>query len=257
MKGVLLAGGTGSRLMPLTNPTNKSLLPMGRQTIVEHVLDTLLSSGAIEDVMVISGPEHFGQLAQLLGSGDEHDCRLTYRVQDKANGIAAALGMCEDFVGHDKFVVILGDNIFEDNKAIASKIVEFEHSDDEYGLFVHEVPDPQRFGVVAYGPSGEILDIVEKPKDPPSRDAVLGLYMYTPAVFRVIRKLQPSARGEYEISDVNSFMVKHRDGRAHRVECGWVDAGTHESYERATEMMRRKLLNEDVALVKAVTKEFK
>ena len=242
--------------MPLTKATNKALLPMGRRTIVEHVLSTLLLAG-IDDVMVISGPEHFGALAQLLGSGKDYGCRLTYRVQDKANGIAAALGMCEDFVGHDKFVVILGDNIFEDPASLSETIAEFMNSDDEYGLFVKHVSDPQRFGVVAYGPNGEVVDIVEKPTTPPSSDAVMGLYLYTPTVFRVIRKLQPSARGEYEISDVNSFMVKHRDGRAHHVKCEWVDAGTHESYERATEMMRRKLVQEDVDLVKKVTKEFK
>jgi glucose-1-phosphate thymidylyltransferase len=239
MKGVLLAGGTGSRLMPLTKATNKSLLPMGRQTIVEHVLQTLTVAG-IDDVMLVSGPEHFGQLAQLLGSGKDHGCRLTYRVQDTANGIAYALGMCEDFVGHDKFAVILGDNIFEDPASVGKYIAEFMTSDEEYGLFVKEVPDPQRFGVVAYGPEGEVVDIVEKPTTPPSSDAVMGLYLYTPAVFRVIRKLKPSARGEYEISDVNSFMVKHRDGKAHRVECGWVDAGTHESYERACDMLRKR-----------------
>lgn len=243
--------------MPLTKATNKSLLPMGRQTIVEHVLSTLLSSGIIEDVMVVSGPEHFGALAQLLGSGKDYDCRLTYRVQDKANGIAAALGMCEDFVGHAKFAVILGDNIFEDPNSVGVAINEFAQSDDEYGLFVKEVPDPERFGVVAYGHEGEVVDIVEKPKNPPSSDAVLGLYLYTPTVFRVIRKLHPSARGEYEISDVNSFMVKHRDGKAHRVECGWVDAGTHESYERACDMLRNRRIQEDADLIKKVTKEFK
>jgi len=257
MKGVLLAGGTGSRLMPLTKATNKSLLPMGRQTIVEHVLSTLLSSGAIDDVMVVSGPEHFGQLAQLLGSGKEHDCRLTYRVQDTANGIAAALGMCEDFVGHEKFAVILGDNIFEDTQGVGLQVAAFEHSDDEYGLFVKKVPDPQRFGVVAYDEAGKVVEIVEKPSTPPSDDAVLGLYLYTPAVFRVIRKLTVSARGEYEISDVNSFMVKHRDGNVHRVECGWVDAGTHESYERACDMLRNRRIQEDADLVKKVIKEFK
>jgi glucose-1-phosphate thymidylyltransferase len=241
MKGVVLAGGTGSRLMPLTKATNKSLLPMGRQTIAEHVLSTLLSAG-INDIMIVSGPDHFGALAQLLGSGKDYGCRLTYRVQDSANGIAAALGMCEDFVGHDKFAVILGDNIFEDPKSIGREIAKFAESDDEYGLFVKDVPDPQRFGVVSYDLSGSITDIIEKPTTPPSHDAVLGLYLYTSSVFRVIKKLHPSARGEYEISDVNSFMVKHRDGKAYRVECEWVDAGTHESYERACEMLRKRNL---------------
>lgn len=242
-KGIILAGGTGSRLYPLTRATNKSLLPIGRQTIIEHVLSTLLAAG-IDDVMIVSGPEHFGALAQLLGSGKDYNCRLTYRVQDKANGIAAALGMCEDFVGHDKFAVILGDNIFEDPSSISKHISSFVSSDDEYGLFVKEVPDPQRFGVVAYNDAGQVIDIIEKPTEPPSRDAVLGLYLYTPAVFRIIRKLVISARGEYEISDVNSFMVKRMDGKTYRVECGWVDAGTHESYERACDMLRKRGQNE-------------
>lgn len=256
MKGILLAGGTGSRLMPLTKTTNKSLLPMGRQTIIEHVLSTLLYAG-IDDIMLISGPEHFGAMAQLLGSGKDYGCRITYRVQDAANGIAAALGMCEDFVGNNKFAVILGDNIFEDPKLPGKIISDFMKSDDEYGLLVKQVPDPERFGVVQYDSNNKVVDIIEKPSSPPSSDAVLGLYLYTPSVFRVIRKLQPSARGEYEISDVNSHMVKHRDGNAHRIECGWVDAGTHESYQKANEMIRYSGIEYDIKLVAINKKEIK
>ena len=195
----------------------------------------------ITDIMLVSGPEHFGMLAQLLGSGKDHGCKLTYRVQDAANGIAAALGMCEDFVGDDKFAVILGDNIFEDTEMAGDIIATFENRDDEYGLVTKEVPDPQRFGVVSYPKSPvDVMRIIEKPTVPPSNDAVLGLYMYTPIVFDIIRELSPSSRGEYEISDVNNELVQTRKGRLYKIGCGWVDAGTHESYERACEMLRSK-----------------
>ncbi len=239
MKGVILAGGTGSRLRPLTKTVNKSMLPMGRRTIIEHVLEVHIKAG-IRDIMLVSGPEHFGMLAQLLGSGKDYGCKITYRVQDEANGIAAALAMCEDFVGDDKFAVILGDNIFEDTDEVAARIASFRASDDEYGLVIKEVPDPHRFGVVSYPSSHvDLMSIIEKPTVPPSKDAVLGLYLYTPCVFEIIKGLRPSARGEYEVSDVNNELVQTKAGRLYRVRCGWVDAGTHESYERACDMLRK------------------
>lgn len=241
MKGVILAGGTGSRLRPLTKAVNKSMLPMGRRTIIEHVLDVHLKAG-ITDIMLVSGPEHFGMLAQLLGSGKDHGCKLTYRVQDDANGIAAALGMCEDFVGDDKFAVILGDNIFEDLTEAALCVRSFATSDDDYALVVKEVPDPERFGVVSYSTArGVPHSIVEKPSVAPSNDAVLGLYMYTPVVFDIIKALKPSTRGEYEISDVNNALTHTKVGNLYRIAGGWVDAGTHESYEKACDMLRRRV----------------
>ena len=240
MKGILLAGGTGSRLYPLTRIMNKSLLPLGRKTIIEHVLSTLTFAG-INDLMIISGPNHFGQLAQVLGSGKNHNCQITYRVQDDANGIAAALALCEDFVGNEKFATILGDNIFEDPQQIGTQISKFQDSDDEFTLFAKSIEDPERFGVAVYDESGKIIDIVEKPQIAPSSDAITGLYLYSPFVFDVIRKLSISARGEYEISDVNSFLVKHHKGSVEHVECQWIDTGTHESYERATEIINKKI----------------
>lgn len=249
MKGVILAGGTGSRLRPLTKAVNKSMLPMGRRTIIEHVLDVLLKGG-ITDIMLVSGPEHFGMLAQLLGSGKDHGCKLTYRVQDAANGIAAALGMCEDFVGDDKFAVILGDNIFEDTDAAGRVLATFSASADEYGLTVKEVHDPHRFGVVSYPKSSvDVMRIIEKPSVPPSNHAVLGLYMYSPCVFDIVKELRPSARGEYEISDVNNELVQTRRGRLHKIGCGWVDAGTHESYQRACTMIRDRDTGTEVSNV--------
>jgi len=240
MKGVILAGGTGSRLRPLTKAVNKCMLPMGRKTIIEHVLDVHLKAG-IKDIMLVSGPEHFGMFAQFLGSGKEHGCKLTYRVQDEATGIASALALCEDFVGDSKFAVLLGDNIFEDIQEVSSIVANFGKSDKDYSLVVKEVPDPHRFGVVKYAKNkSETSSIVEKPKDPPSNDAVLGLYMYTPSVFKIIHKLSPSARGEYEISDVNNELVQTANGCLYKINGGWVDAGTHDSYEKACDMLRKK-----------------
>jgi len=239
MKGIILAGGTGSRLAPLTRAVNKSLLPMGRRPIIVHVLDVLVKAG-ITDVMLITGPEHLGAIVASLGSGKEYDCQMTYRVQEEANGIAAALGMCEAFVGHDKFAVILGDNIFEDLDTVSADIAAFDSSNHTYGLFVKEVPDPQRFGVVSYDRDNFVDDVVEKPINPPSNDAVLGLYLYNFSVFDIIKKLKPSARGEYEISDVNRYVVKNQNGVVHRVAGGWIDAGTHDSYEKACKMIWSK-----------------
>jgi len=218
---------------------NKSMLPLSRKTIIEHVLEVFLKAG-ITDIMLVSGPEHFGMLAQHLGSGAEYNCKLTYRVQDTANGIAAALLMCEDFIGDDKFAVILGDNIFEKPQEAAARIAAFRASDHDYGLVVKEVTDPHRFGVVSYPKTHvDLMSIIEKPTVPPSNDAVLGLYMYTPCVFDIIRDLKPSARGEYEISDVNNELVQTKVGNLYRVRGGWVDAGTHDSYEKACDMLRK------------------
>ncbi len=242
MKGVILAGGTGSRLYPLTKVTNKALLPMGDVPIIVHILNVFLKAG-ITDVMLVTGTEHVGAIMTLLGSGSEYGCQLTYRVQDTANGIASALGLCEDFVGRDRFAVILGDNIFEDVDATASDIVSYSRDKaTDFGLFVKTVPDPQRFGVVKYGLDGQPEDILEKPLEPPSSDAVLGLYLYSSDVFQIIKRLKPSTRGEYEISEVNSSYVKSQfhTGRIFHVEGGWVDAGTHASYQNACEMLRKK-----------------
>lgn len=242
MKGVILAGGTGSRLYPLTKVTNKALLPMGGVPIIVHILNVFLQAG-ITDIMLVTGTDHVGAIMTLLGSGKEYGCRLTYRVQDEANGIAAALGLCEDFVGRDRFAVILGDNIFEDTEAVAADVVFFsEDKKIDFGLFVKTVPDPQRFGVVKYGPNGQLEDVIEKPADPPSSDAVLGLYLYSSDVFQIIKRLKPSARGEYEISEVNAAYVKSQfhTGHVFHVKDGWVDAGTHESYQRACDMLRKK-----------------
>jgi glucose-1-phosphate thymidylyltransferase len=235
MKGVILTGGTGTRLAPLTKVTNKCLLPVGQTPMIYRMID-LLTLSNIHDIMLITGPEHMGQVVSLLGSGAEKNCSMTYRIQDSANGIAAALNLCKNFCGEEKFAVILGDNIFSDHSKISESIKEFSDSNDDFRLFAKEVPDPQRFGVPIYE-NGKVVDIIEKPKNPPSSQAIVGLYCYSKDAFDVIKNLKPSSRGEYEISDVNSWYVKNKLGRVIELTCGWVDAGTHDSYRKANEMI--------------------
>lgn len=242
MKGVILAGGTGSRLMPLTRVTNKALLPVGTVPLIFRHLYLLRDAG-IRDVMIVTGPECAGDLMRVLGSGASEDVRLTYRIQDTANGIAAAMLMAEDFVSGDAFCVLLGDNLFFPDREIARAVKEFGvrwKEGDDYRLFTKQVPDPERFGVCVFDEEGGVVDIVEKPARPaPSDHAVVGIYCYSARAFDCARDLKPSARGEYEITDVNRYMVTRRRGSIHVVNAEWVDAGTHESLRRANELAWR------------------
>jgi len=239
MKGIILAGGVGSRLYPLTKATSKCLLPVGGVPMVYRMID-LFTASDINDIMLITGTEHAGQTISLLGSGAELNCSMTYRVQDKANGIASALKLCESFCANDKFVVVLGDNIFSSHDQIASELKDFKSSKDSFKLFAKKVPDPHRFGVPVYDEKGKVVDIVEKPKNPPCNKAIVGLYCYTSEAFDVIDTLKPSPRGEYEISDVSAWFVKNRDGKVFNIDCDWVDAGTQDSYQKANEMVWKK-----------------
>lgn len=234
MRGVILTGGTGSRLFPLTKATNKCLLPVGNEPMIFRMVDILKKSG-ITEIMLVTGHEHMGQVVSVLGSGSELGCSMTYRVQDKADGIAAALKLCKDFVKDEKFVVILGDNIFSDHNQIQKLLREFEGSDEKYRLFSKLVKDPERFGVPVFE-MGKVVDILEKPKNPPSSLAIVGLYCYSFEVFQVIDGLKMSNRGEYEISDVNSWLVKNSTGRVVELNCDWIDAGTHEAYKKANQI---------------------
>jgi len=238
MKGIILAGGVGTRLYPLTKITNKCLLPIADKPMICHILELMTLSG-IDDIMMITGPDNAGRVMSLLGSGSEYSCSITYRIQDKADGIAAALKLCKGFVGDEKFAVFLGDNIFSDYSNIHTQIREFYSSKDEYRLFIKKVADPHRFGVAVFDDNGNVIDIIEKPKNipPPSDKAVVGLYCYTSEVFEIIDTLTPSERKEYEISDVNSWLVKNKKGSFSEINCGWIDAGTHDSYRKANEMI--------------------
>lgn len=234
MKGVILAGGTGSRLFPLTKITNKHLLPVGRYPMIYHSIYKL-SRAEIRDIMIITGREHMGDIVNLLGSGSDFGVRFTYRVQDEAGGIAQALFLAKDFVGEDFVTVILGDNVFEDE--IVSFVEEFKSQRMGAHLLIKEVHDPQRYGVPQLE-DGKIISIVEKPKYPASSYAITGIYMYDSRVFEVIPKLEPSTRGELEITDVNNWYVEQGQARYSVLRGWWTDAGTHESYARANDIAR-------------------
>lgn len=240
MKGVILAGGNGTRLMPLTKAVNKHLLPVGGKPMLQHCVEKMVEA-SLKDIMVVTGGEHLGGIAEFLGSGRDFGCRVTYRVQEDAGGIAQALALAEGFVVPGESVcVLLGDNIFQDS---LKPIVE-RYAGLNTGAMVvlKQVPDPTRFGVASIGPvvsaNGplEIVKIVEKPRIPESDFAVTGIYIYDSRVFDIIRMCKPSGRGEMEITDVNNLYVEARQMRFSMLNGWWTDAGTHESYRKANEL---------------------
>jgi glucose-1-phosphate thymidylyltransferase len=239
-RGLICAGGEATRLQELTRITNKHLLPVGRWPMVYYPLQLMQALG-IRDVLLVTGQGHAGDFIDLLGDGRVQerggdgllfDLDLTYKVQTEPGGIAQVVGMAESFAAGECLVVCLGDNIFEhaESGAVGSWA-----SDPEGALiFVKDVPDPERFGVVVYGDDGGVTDVVEKAgvvdtryDSPPSRDAVVGLYCYPPDVFDVIATLEPSSRGELEITDVNRYYALEGRLVAHEVEGWWEDAGKH------------------------------
>ena len=234
MKGVILAGGTGSRLMPLTKVTNKHLLPIYSKPMVYYPLQTMIEAG-IKDILIVSGPGHAGHFLNLLGSGKEFGIRLTFEIQDEAGGIAQALGLAESFADEGPVTVILGDNIFEDN--VKKDIHSFRGGAK---IFLKEVDDPHRFGV-AEVKGNKIIGIEEKPKKPKSSWAVTGLYIYDADVFKIIKTLKPSGRGELEITDVNNAYLKKGKMDAAFLKGFWSDAGTFDSLLRASNLVKEKL----------------
>ena len=235
MKGIILAGGTGSRLRPLTNVTNKHLLAVGRKPMIFYPVEKLVSAG-IKEILIITGVEHMGHVVELLGSGKEFGCRFTYKVQDEAGGIAQALGLAENFCGSSPMVVVLGDNIF---KASLKKYIErFKESQRAGGarLLLKKVNDPQRFGV-AHIDGDKITVIREKPKDPQSPYAVIGVYFYNSDVFDIIRTLEPSGRGELEITDVNNAYISKGRLFFDIIDGWWSDAGTFNSLNIVNELV--------------------
>jgi glucose-1-phosphate thymidylyltransferase len=233
MKGVILAGGKGTRLHPLTKATNKHLLPVGREPMVYHPLRQLIAAG-IGEVLVVTSTEHMGDIVNCLGSGAEFGCALTYRVQETAGGIAHALALAEGFAGGDRIAVVLGDNVFE--YSIAPYAHRFAEQKAGARVLLKEVGDPERYGVAALD-EHHVIEIEEKPSKPRSSLAVVGLYFYDAEVFDIIRGVKPSARGELEITAVNNeYIARHRleydvcHGR-------WTDAGTFESYLEANKLL--------------------
>jgi glucose-1-phosphate thymidylyltransferase len=237
MKGLIAAGGSATRLEELTRVTNKHLLPVGRWPMVYYPLQQLQALG-VREVLLVTGQQHAGQFIDLLGdghvkarSGDEvlFDLDLTYKVQTKPGGIAQVVGMARQFAGDEPLVVVLGDNVFE--YAQSGSVAGW---DSGAMVFAKDVPDPENFGVVAWGEDGSVEDIVEKAgvvdrryASPPSNDAVVGLYCYPPEVFDLIAGLEPSSRGELEISDVNRMFVESRALEVRKVEGWWHDGGKH------------------------------
>src|SRR5690348_7035451 len=234
LRGVILAGGKGTRLGELTKVTNTHLLPVGPYPMVYHPLKKLVGAG-IRDVLLVSGTEHMGDFVELLGSGRNHGCTLTYRVQDEAGGIAQALGLAELFCHQVRTAVILGDNIFLD--PLGPLLAEADAAPDHAWVALKRVPDPGRYGVAELR-GNRVVGIEEKPEKPKSDCAVAGIYVYPPDVFEIIHRLKPSRRGELEITDVN----RHYLGQGHLgysfLEGYWTDAGTLDSLAHANELVR-------------------
>lgn len=238
LKGVILAGGTGSRLMPLTKVTNKHLLPVGQKPMIYYPIEKLTAIG-IEEILIVTGIEHMGDVVSLLGSGRDFGCRFTYKVQDEAGGIAQALSLAEDFVHGQPLVVILGDNVFEDNlKKYADRFIAQKTG---ARLLLKQVQAPKRFGVAEIL-DGKVIGIEEKPKKPKSDYAITGIYFYDFSVFDVIRTLKPSARGELEITDVNNAYIAKGRLAYDILDGWWTDAGTFESLNIANELARKESL---------------
>jgi len=234
MKGIILAGGTGSRLLPLTKVTNKHLLPVGDKPMIFYPVEKLKSAG-ITEILIVTGLEHMGDIVKLFGSGKDYGCQFTYRVQDEAGGIAQALGLASQFARDDKMCVILGDNIFQDS--LKPFVEDFLSNKMKAKVLLQKVSDPERFGVAEIEGS-KIINIVEKPKVPKSNYAVTGIYFFSPDVFEVIKTLKPSGRGELEITDVTNSYVKNGQMSYNILENWWTDAGTFESLAKATELVR-------------------
>ncbi len=233
MKGVILAGGTGSRLMPLTKITNKHLLPIYDKPMIYYPLKTLIDAG-LNEILIVTGPGHAGDFLNLLGSGREFGVKLTYEIQDEPGGIAQALGMAENFADDQPIMVILGDNIFEDNFK-----TEAENFESGAKIFLKELENANRFGVATLD-GNRIIGIEEKPTVLKSNFAVSGLYIYDSEVFNIIKKLKPSKRGEIEITDVNNNYINRGKMKISFVKGFWGDAGTLESMVKSINYIHEK-----------------
>jgi len=237
MKGIVLAGGLGSRLYPLTKITNKHLLPVYDKPMIYYPIQTLVEAG-INEIILVTGGNNAGDFLRLLGNGKDFGLkRLSYVYQEGEGGIAAALALTKYFVDGDKIVVILGDNIIE--KTIAPGVAKFKEMDNGSLIYLKEVKDPKRFGVAEVR-NNQIISIEEKPENPKSNFAVIGIYMYDNAVFDIIQTLEPSKRGELEITDVNNAYIAKNNLTYDLLEGQWTDAGTFESLFQASNIVRNK-----------------
>jgi len=238
MKGVVLAGGTGSRLFPLTKVTNKHLLPVGYAPMLWHPVWKLKQAG-VEEILIVTGTEHMGDVVGCLGSGKDFGCRFTYKVQDEAGGIAQALGLAENFAASEGICVILGDNIFQDS--LAAEVQAFARQGLGARILLKPVHDPQRYGVAELQ-GDRVVGIEEKPKVPKSNLSVTGIYFYDGAVFDIIRTVRPSGRGEMEITDVNNTYINRGTMSFGTLNGWWTDAGTFPSLALANDLAMKEAM---------------
>ena len=235
MKGIVLAGGLGTRLMPLTKITNKHLLPIYNEPMVYYPIKTLINAG-INDIMIVTGGNNAGEFLRLLGNGKQFGLKhISYTYQEGEGGIADALSLAEEFADGDKIVVILGDNIIENN--IVNQKEAFEKQKEGARIILKKVPHPEHFGVPELD-GDKVIRIEEKPKKPKSEYAVIGIYMYDYRVFDVVKTLVPSDRGELEITDVNNYYIKHGLMMYDTLDGWWIDAGSsHDNLAMATQLV--------------------
>ncbi len=239
MKGVILAGGLGTRMLPLTKITNKHLLPVYDRPMIYFPIQTLVDAG-ITEIVVVTGGHYAGDFLNLLGNGKAFGLkRINYAYQEGEGGIADALRLAREFTGDDSICVILGDNILENS--IKAHVDQFKGQGKGAKILLKEVHDPQRFGVAEVDKSGKVLSIVEKPKEPKSNLAVIGVYMYDAHVYEIISTLKPSARGELEITDVNNAYLAQGTLTSSTIEGWWTDAGTFPSLYRASRLVAEQV----------------
>lgn len=234
MKGIILAGGNGTRLRPLTKVTSKQLLPVYDRPMIMYPLQTLLNAG-ISEILIIVAPDHAGDFLHLLGSGRDFGASFTFEIQDKPEGLAQAFIIGEDFINDDNVTMILGDNIFENDFSDAIK--NFKSGAQ---IFAKEVPDPERFGVVRFDEHMKAVEIKEKPKQHLSNFAITGLYVYDHRVVEAAKGVQPSTRGELEITDLHNWYLQKGELKVDIVRGEWMDAGTFESLLKASNFAAEK-----------------
>lgn len=235
MKGIILSGGSGTRLRPLTKMTSKQLLPVYNRPMIYYPLNTLLKAG-ITDIMIIIAPEHAGNYLNLLGSGKDFGARFTYEIQDEPRGLAEAFLIAESFLDGDSVAMILGDNIFEDD--FSEDIKNFQKGGR---IFAKQVSDPERFGVVAFDENNKATSIEEKPEQPKSNYAIPGLYIFDGRVTDFAKQVQPSPRGELEITDLHNRYLEMGELDVKTFDGEWIDAGTFDSLLKAQQLSKEKL----------------